>query len=84
MLPTGALLAQSIVLAAHTIVADVLAQRSEDQVCKILIVGTGGLALWAVRIAAEHFYHIDYRHRVQITVASLRDEGFQQVKEFDK
>lgn len=85
MLPTGALLAQSIVLAAHKIVADVLAQRPEDGVCKILIVGTGGLALWAVRIAADHFYHVDYRHRVQITVASLRDEGFQQIsKDFDR
>jgi D-arabinose 1-dehydrogenase-like Zn-dependent alcohol dehydrogenase len=81
MLPTGALLAQSIVLAAHKIVADVLAQRAESEICKILIVGTGGLALWAVRIAADHFYHVDYRHRVQITVASLRDEGFQQISE---
>jgi D-arabinose 1-dehydrogenase-like Zn-dependent alcohol dehydrogenase len=79
MLPTGALLAQSIVLAAHKIVEDVLAKRAETEMCKILIVGTGGLALWAVRIAADHFYHVDFRHRVQITVASLRDEGFQQI-----
>uniref|UniRef100_U5ESH0 Putative zinc-binding oxidoreductase n=1 Tax=Corethrella appendiculata TaxID=1370023 RepID=U5ESH0_9DIPT len=83
MLPTGALLAQSAVFAAHKIV-DAMLESNKDAICKILIVGTGGLALWAVRIAAQHFYHSSMRDKIQITVASLRDEGFILAKDFEK
>ncbi|CAG2059878.1 unnamed protein product [Timema podura] len=50
--------------------------------CKILIVGTGGLALWALRIAGHHFINI--KNRISITVASLKDEGFTLAKECEK
>ncbi|XP_034251512.1 quinone oxidoreductase isoform X1 [Thrips palmi] len=80
MLPTGALLAMNTVFNAHQYVEDILRQRGEDGVCKILIVGTGGLALWAMRIASHHFK--DTKMRVQLTVASLKDEGFLMAKEF--
>lgn len=81
MLPTGALLAMSAVLAAHKHIDNLLKKRGEEAPVKILIVGTGGLALWAVRIAAQHFYHGDHIHRIELTVASLRDEGLQIAKE---
>lgn len=84
MLPTGALLAKSAILSAHNIVDATFANRGENSVCKILIVGTGGLALWAVRMAAQHFYHSNCQEQIQITVASLRDEGLLLAKEFDK
>jgi hypothetical protein len=85
MLPTGALLAMSAVLSAHKHVDKYLKDRGDEVPVKILIVGTGGLALWAVRIAAQHFYHQDHRHKIELTVASLRDEGFQLAKdEFKK
>ncbi|XP_055641358.1 uncharacterized protein LOC129778471 isoform X2 [Toxorhynchites rutilus septentrionalis] len=74
-LPTGALLAQSAIITAHAIVDDLLKKRPNEKV-KILIVGTGGLALWAIRIAAQHFYTPATKDKIQITVASLRDEGF--------
>ncbi|XP_055598493.1 uncharacterized protein LOC129748050 isoform X2 [Uranotaenia lowii] len=74
-LPTGALLAQSAIISAHKIVDDLLKKRPNEKV-KILIVGTGGLALWAIRIAAQHFYGAGTKDKIQITVASLRDEGF--------
>lgn len=84
MLPTGALLAMNTVFQAHTIVTDMLRQRDDagpNSKCKILIVGTGGLALWAVRIAAHYFAAAaDAQQRVQITVASLRDEGLMLAK----
>lgn len=85
MLPTGALLAMNAVFSAHNYITKILESRStDDDKCKILIVGTGGLALWAVRIASYHFYNSECRDRVQITVASLRDEGFRLAKEIEK
>lgn len=78
MLPTGGLMAMNAVFQAHTVVSKILQQRSSEQTdkrCKILIVGTGGLALWAVRIAAYHFETSGAKHNVDITVACLRDEG---------
>ncbi|XP_066582919.1 uncharacterized protein Drat isoform X2 [Prorops nasuta] len=73
MLPTGALLAMNTVFAAHEHVQNVLKQREPNGVCKILIVGTGGLALWALRIAA--YYFSSMRDKVTITIASLKDDG---------
>ncbi|XP_058814386.1 uncharacterized protein LOC131678336 isoform X2 [Topomyia yanbarensis] len=82
-LPTGALLAQSAIISAHKIVDSLLSTRPNEKV-KILIVGTGGLALWAIRIAAQHFYTPATKDKIQITVASLRDEGFVLAKKCEK
>jgi threonine dehydrogenase-like Zn-dependent dehydrogenase len=81
MLPTGALLAMNAVYSAHLLLEKVLAVRGPDSTCKILIVGTGGLALWAVRIATHYFQRKSVHERVIITVASLRDEGIRLAKE---
>lgn len=86
MLPTGALLAMNAVFKAQAVVSEILAQRAAtdpNKKCKILIVGTGGLALWAVRIASYHFASTG-AHNVDITVASLRDEGFRLATEIKK
>lgn len=84
MLPTGALLAMNTVLQAYKYVDHLMKVRQHETPnnvqCKILIVGTGGLALWAVRIAAYHFSNSECSD-VQITIASLRDEGFQLAQE---
>ncbi|XP_033359976.1 quinone oxidoreductase isoform X2 [Bombus vosnesenskii] len=82
MLPAGALLAMNTVFAAHEHVQAVLKQRGEKSVCKILIVGTGGLALWALRIAAYHFSNM--KDRVTITIASLKDDGLTMAQEFQR
>lgn len=82
MLPTGALLAMNTVFEAQEIISQLLKEREQEPLCRILIVGTGGLALWAVRIAAHHFHHL--QSKVQITIASLRDEGFLMAKDFEK
>lgn len=82
-LPTGALLAQSAIISAHAIVDELLKKRPGEKV-KMLIVGTGGLALWALRIAAQHFYTPTTKDKIQITVASLRDEGFVMAKKCEK
>lgn len=87
MLPTGALLAMNTVDAAHQIAASLLANRDPvENPCRILIVGTGGLALWAVRIAMNHAAQNQKVHEehVRITVASLRDEGFHLAKDLKK
>ncbi|XP_055690359.1 uncharacterized protein LOC129793892 [Lutzomyia longipalpis] len=59
MLPSGALRALSTFREA---------QKTNPR--KLLVVGTGGLALWTVRIAQC------LQPELQVTVASLRDEGF--------
>lgn len=85
MLPTGALLAMSTILSAQKIIDNLSKKQDEKKPIKILIVGTGGLALWAVRIAAQHFYTKESQNRIELTVASLRDEGLELAKhEFDK
>lgn len=75
MLPTGALLAMSSILSAQKFIDSIQSSRPDEQPVKILIVGTGGLALWAIRIAEEHFYKKESRHKIELSVASLRDEG---------
>lgn len=93
MLPTGALLAMNTVFEAHDIVMQLLRQRELAHIeapegppptVRILIVGTGGLALWAVRIAEHHFHKLEVSKKLQITIASLRDEGFALAKEIQK
>lgn len=82
MLPTGALLAMSSILSAHKIIDNLSKKRGdgEQKPIKLLIIGTGGLALWAVRIAAQHFYNKDSEHKIEMTVACLRDEGLELAK----
>lgn len=76
MLPTGALLAMSSIISAHKIIDSVVKKRGNDKPVKLLIVGTGGLALWAVRIAAQHFNTEEpHKHKLEVTIACLRDEG---------
>ncbi|XP_046985212.1 uncharacterized protein LOC124555366 [Schistocerca americana] len=82
MLPTGALLAMNTVTSAHQYVESILQKRDENGKCKMLIVGTGGLALWAMRIAS--YKYSSTKDRVQLTVASLKDEGFVLAKERER
>lgn len=85
MLPTGALMAMSSILSAQKIIDSHQKKHGDAAPVKILIVGTGGLALWAVRIASQHFYKKECRSKIELTVASLRDEGLELAKhEFDK
>lgn len=94
MLPTGALLAMNTVFEAQEIISQLLKERDEQHklapettpqpTVKILIVGTGGLALWAVRIASHYFHQLETLKRVEITVASLHDEGFQLATAMEK
>lgn len=71
---TGALLACSAVFTAHDCVQHLRSVKAVGDRCRILIVGTGGLALWALRIATHHFRHEPYRDQIVISVASLRDD----------
>lgn len=80
MLPTGALLAMSSILSAQKVIDALHKKRGNEKPIKMLIVGTGGLALWAVRIAEQHFFTKESRSGIELTVASLRDEGLQLVK----
>lgn len=73
MLPSGALWAINTVFYAQKHVESVLDDKGESGICKLLLVGTGGLALWAMRIA--RYYWPTDRERIKIVVACLRDEG---------
>lgn len=90
MLPTGALVAMNAVLVAQNIVSELInanacgTDAKVNTICRILIVGTGGLALWAVRIAHHQFNQMKYSKCVQITVACLRDEGLLRAKEIEQ
>ncbi|XP_022915242.2 uncharacterized protein [Onthophagus taurus] len=75
MLPTGALLAKNAILKVKEHY-DEHERSKSGRVFKVLIVGTGGLALWAVKIAEYYFKSPEYKDKIQITVACLNDEGF--------
>lgn len=81
MLPTGALLAMSSILSAQKVIDSLQKKRGDGVPVKLMIVGTGGLAFWAVRIASQHFYKKESRNKIELTVASLRDEGLELAKQ---
>lgn len=76
MLPTGALLAMNTVYTAAECLKQVLEGPNQKDKATILIVGTGGLALWALRVATHYFRRGPYLNRIRISVATLKDEGF--------
>lgn len=84
MLPTGALLAMNTVSTASDYLKRILEGHNHKDKATVLIVGTGGLALWALRIAFHYLKHGRYHDRVTITVATLKDEGFILAKESDE
>lgn len=84
MLPTGALLAMNTVYTASECLKSILDGPQIRDKATVLIVGTGGLALWALRIASNHFKHCEYTDRIRISVATLKDEGFLLAKERDE
>lgn len=84
MLPTGALLAMNTVYTAAVCIKSVLEGPDHKDKATVLIVGTGGLALWALRVASHHFKTGPLHDRVSITVATLKDEGFALAKECEQ
>lgn len=84
MLPTGALLAMNTVDTAGECLKRVLEGPQKKDKATVLIVGTGGLALWALRIATHYFKHGQYHERIRISVATLKDEGFVLAKECEE
>lgn len=79
MLPSGALWAMNTVFRAREQVKEVLASKNNPAAtCSVLLVGTGGLALWALRIVRYFWPTEDH---VKITVACLRDEGISIVRD---
>lgn len=84
MLPTGALLAMNTVFTASECLKSVLEGPDHKDSATVLIVGTGGLALWALRIATHYFSRRPYQDKVHITVATLKDEGFAVAKESEQ
>ncbi|XP_053624789.1 quinone oxidoreductase [Plodia interpunctella] len=84
MLPTGALLAMNTVYTASECLKRILEGPNHKDKATVLIVGTGGLALWALRIATIYFKHGAYTDRIRVSVATLKDEGFVLAKESDE
>lgn len=80
MLPTGALLAMNSVHTANEYLKTVLEGPNKKEKVTVLIVGTGGMALWALRIAAHSIKCGEYSDRIILCVATFRDDGFQLVK----
>merc|ERR1712071_203443 len=74
MLPSGALWALNTVQQAESVVQRITEKKGPNGMCHILVVGTGGLALWALRLA--RYFFSGKHHRVHTAVACLRDEGF--------
>ncbi|CAB3226397.1 unnamed protein product [Arctia plantaginis] len=73
MLPTGALLAMNAVEIASTYIKMFLNRNVCKRKLTVLIVGTGGLALWALRIATHYFRRMEYNDKIKICVATLKD-----------
>ena len=55
MLPSGGLWAMSTVFTARQYVEGLLRERGDKGKLNVLVVGTGGLALWAIRIGRHYF-----------------------------
>ncbi|XP_026496741.1 uncharacterized protein LOC113401153 [Vanessa tameamea] len=81
MLPTGALLATNTVYTVRECLNKILDGPNKKDKATVLIVGTGGLALWALRIASHYFQQLPYHSRIRISVATLTDEGIVLAKE---
>jgi len=79
MLPTGALWAMNTIVAAKEHILKLLQERGSTGRVRVLLVGTGGLALWALRLAK--YYLKDVQDRLLLVVACLRDEGMLLAKE---
>ncbi|XP_045510243.1 zinc-type alcohol dehydrogenase-like protein C1773.06c isoform X2 [Colias croceus] len=76
MLPTGALLAMNTVYTAIECLNKILEGPNKKDKATVLIVGTGGLALWALRIASHCFKESPHHNNIFISVATIKDEGF--------
>jgi len=81
MLPSGGLWAMNTVFTARQYVERLLAERGDAGKVNVLVVGTGGLALWAIRIGRHFFPEWTEGQSVRLTVAVLRDEGLQNIIE---
>lgn len=81
MLPTGALLAMNTVFTASHFLKTAFEEFPRREKATVLIVGTGGLALWALRIATLHFRNTEYCDKVAIFIASLNNDGFALARE---
>ncbi|CAG7721655.1 unnamed protein product [Allacma fusca] len=79
MLPTGALWAMNTIQVAKEHIIKILHDKGDSGKVKVLVVGTGGLALWALRLA-QHYLK-DVGDKVLLAVACLRDEGILLAKE---
>ncbi|XP_061718810.1 uncharacterized protein LOC133526272 [Cydia pomonella] len=84
MLPTGALLAMNTVNTGSDCLHKILEGPDHKDIATVLIVGTGGLALWALRIASHYFRQSCWHDRVRISVATLNDEGFLYAKDSEE
>ncbi|XP_022124750.1 zinc-type alcohol dehydrogenase-like protein C1773.06c [Pieris rapae] len=76
MLPTGALLATNTVYTAIDSLNKIIEGPNGKDKATVLIVGTGGLALWALRIASHFFKQSPHHSKINISVATIKDEGF--------
>ncbi|XP_043193196.1 uncharacterized protein LOC122365767 isoform X4 [Amphibalanus amphitrite] len=81
MLPSGGLWAMNSVFTARQYVEKLLKERGDKGKVNVLVVGTGGLALWAIRIGRHYFPEWTEGQAVRLTVAVLRDEGLQSITE---
>lgn len=79
MLPSGALWAAGAVRAVMDVMDASVASRGR---CNVLVVGTGGLALWIIRVAKH--YLADRVDQVRVTVAALKDDALGITEELEK
>ncbi|XP_045531406.1 uncharacterized protein LOC123718716 [Pieris brassicae] len=84
MLPTGALLATNTVYTAIDSLNKIIEGPNRKDKVTVLIVGTGGLALWALRIASHFFKQSPHHSKINISVATIKDEGFVLAKESEE
>ncbi|XP_047523810.1 uncharacterized protein LOC125062168 [Pieris napi] len=84
MLPTGALLATNTVYTAIDSLNKIIEGPNRKDKVTVLIVGTGGLALWALRIASHLFKQSPHHSKINISVATIKDEGFVLAKESEE
>lgn len=79
MLPSGALWAVNAVQSVLNLMERFVADKRR---CNVLVVGTGGLALWTIRIAKH--YLANKMNQVKVTIAALQDDALGIAEELEK
>ncbi|XP_059055145.1 uncharacterized protein LOC131849162 [Achroia grisella] len=82
-LPSGGLLAVNAASIANNWLKNMFEGANPKEKATVMIVGTGGLSLWALWVASTYFKQGEYEKNIVLSVATLRRDEFVFCQEWD-